>query len=73
MDNDVVDIINVCVHTWLLILVVCFLTLSEIAFLCVCVCVCVCVCICVFCFPLERENYILGYQLQGVEELLHFT
>ena len=37
MDNNVVDIINVCVHTWLLILVVCFLTLSEIAFLCVCV------------------------------------
>lgn len=37
MDNDVVDIINVCVHTWFLILVVCFLTLSEIASLCVCV------------------------------------
>ena len=32
----------------------------------------VCVGICVFCFPLERENDILGYQLQGVEELLCF-
>ena len=31
-----------------------------------------CVGICVFCFPLERENDSLGYQLQGVEELLYF-